>query len=147
MSHPFWTAPYASRQPQYWLFPAAALAAGLYSLIAGVDLAIDQTTENEVFAFANLVGTQAWGIMQAIAGALVVGTILFRWIAGIIISTALAGTVWLMWAWVLLQGTLRVFAEQGGLRIVAAPAFVCVMFWLLFVTAVVAHKEEEADAE
>lgn len=143
----FWTARWSPRPAPEWVTPILKCILAVTAIIKGLDLAFDPTTTNEVFAYANIFGTHAWGAVQAISGALVILFLILRWRAGLIISLGLCMVVWGMYATVLAQAVFPVFAVDGGLRSVSGAAAHCATFILAFMVSVHQYRAAAADGD
>ncbi|MGV2479682.1 UNVERIFIED_CONTAM: hypothetical protein IGO34_22875 [Salmonella enterica subsp. enterica serovar Weltevreden] len=141
----FWTAKWAARSGPSWSPTALMLIVSISSVGSGGDLALDRTTGNEIFAYANLLGTHEWGMLQSVGGLLVILMIATRWQAGLIVALGLLMTVWGMYSVVLLQGLWPILPEEGGLRSFIAAAEETTIILVAFVISVWQYRRGAVD--
>lgn len=132
----FWTARWSAHEAPEWVTPIMKCIIATTAVIKGIDLMLDPTTTSEVFAYANLFGTDSWGAVQAATGALVLIFLTTRLRAGLIISLGLCMVVWGMYASVIAQAVLPNIMMEGGLRNIAGPGGHAAMFILAFMVSV-----------
>lgn len=99
-----------------WFLPFITMWVTVGAFSRGVDLAVDPSTSSELFAYANIIGANAWGWIQAAVSGLLLIMILSRWTVGILGALILSTTVWFAYSVVIFQAVAGVITIEGGLR-------------------------------
>jgi len=108
------------KAPEWFLtFIIAWVSTG--ALVRGIDLGLDPSTRNEVYAYANILGANTWGWIQATTALIVLMMLACRWAVGMLAAQLAAIMVWTAYAIVVLQAVLGVVATDGGVRNAVVP--------------------------
>lgn len=103
------------------------------ALIRGIDLGLDPSTTNEVYAYANILGANTWGWIQATTAVFVLITLASRWAVGMLAAQLAAIMVWTAYAIVVLQAVLSVFVTDGGFRNAVVPLITAGIYLATFI--------------
>lgn len=99
-----------------WLLTAILLVIAGRGLGSGLDLALDPDTSSDIYAYADIVGANTWGWLQALASVLLLIALASRWLSAILATQVVITTIWFVYGIAIFQGTLPIITEAGGLR-------------------------------
>ena len=126
---------YSLREAPPWLLPTLLTWVSAGALIRGIDLGLDPSTDNEVFAYANILGANTWGWIQAVASGSVLLMMTTRWAVGVLAAQLLSIIAWLAYAIVVLQAVMGVLTAEGGLRNAIVPLVTAGLYVITFVAS------------
>lgn len=99
-----------------WLLTALLIILAGRGLGSGLDLALDPDTSSDIYAYADIIGANMWGWLQATASMLLIAALASRWISAILATQVVITTIWFVYGIAIFQGTLPIITEAGGLR-------------------------------
>ena len=99
-----------------WLLAWIIGFVGVMAFGRGIDLALDPTTGTEILAFANILGANNWGWVQAAASITVIIMLSARWTVGIIAAQIASIGVWLAYSISIGQALIHIVPTEGGVR-------------------------------
>lgn len=112
-----------------WLLTALLIILAGRGLGSGLDLALDPETSSDIYAYADIVGANTWGWLQALASVLLLLAMASRWLSAILATQVVITAIWFVYGIAIFQGTLPIITEAGGLRNAFNPwATAAVMF-------------------
>lgn len=133
----FWRAP-------EWFLSFAIVWVSAGALVRGIDLGLDPATTNEVYAYANILGANTWGWIQATTAAFVLITLAARWAVGMLAAQLAAIMAWTAYAIVVLQAVLGVFVTDGGFRNAVVPLITAGIYLATFIATTEQLRQEVA---
>ena len=119
-----------------WLLSGILLIIGVWGLGRGLDLALDPDTSAEIYAFADVVGANTWGWIQAAASAALLAALASRWLTAVLVAEVIAVAAWFVYGIARCRGALPLLADEGGLRNAFVPWSTASCLFIAFLATV-----------